>query len=365
MRIVRYYPRAVLGDGGMTAALRHWSEAVAALGEHVVIAFDGGTPPRDSQVEWVDVRHVGPAWLRLPVGLQPVLRGADVMVMQSAWAAHNLRAGAAARNAGVPYVLEPRGAYDPHIVRRRRLLKRVWWRAAERRLVRDALAVHVFFESERAHLEALGCVVPRIVAPNGVVPPTTEHWDGGTGEYLLWVGRFDPEHKGLDLLVKAVAALPPGERPNLRLHGPDRRGGKHQLAELVARLGVEPWVQIGPPVHGPDKDRLMAAAGGFVYPSRWEAFGNAPAEAAALGVPVLATPYPLGRFLAEHDAAIVAEPSPQALADGLLALRGPHAEEIGRNAARVVQQAFRWEDVARSWLEQARTLLLAKPAGPL
>lgn len=365
MRIARYYPRAVLGDGGMTAALRRWSEAVIALGEQVVIAFDGGTPPGGSSVEWVPVRHVGPAWLRLPVGLEQVLRGCDVMVMQSAWAAHNLRAGAVARGAGVPYVLEPRGAYDPHIVRRRALLKRAWWQAAERRLVHDALAVHVFFDSERSHLRALGYPGPEIVVPNGVVPPAQAHWDGGSGGYLLWVGRFDPEHKGLDLLVRAMAALPVSERPPLRLHGPDRRRGRARVASLVSQLGLESWVTLGDPVHGPAKDRLMARAAGFVYPSRWEAFGNAPAEAAALGVPVLTTPYPLGRFLAERDAAIVAEPTPEALAAGLIALRGEHAAELGRNASRVAREAFGWEDVAHSWLEQVRTLLVARSAAPL
>jgi glycosyltransferase involved in cell wall biosynthesis len=364
MRIVRYYPRAVLGDGGMTAALRHWSETAASLGEQVVIAFDGGTPPRDSVVEWVNLRHVGPAAFRLPVGLGGLLRGADVMVMQSGWAAHNLRAGADARKAGIPYVLEPRGAYDPHIVRRKLLLKQAWWRLAEERLVRDALAVHVFFDSERPHLAALGSRGPEIVAPNGVVPPTSERWDGGSGGYVLWVGRFDPEHKGLDLLVRAVAALPPAERPTLRLHGPDRRGGKGRVAGLARRLGVGPWIQIGHSVQGAEKDRLMAQAKAFVYPSRWEAFGNAPAEAAALGVPVLATPYPLGRFLADHDAAIVADASPEALAQGLRAVAGPRAPELGRNAAQVVREAFRWDDVARSWLEQARGLL-AKSAAPL
>ena len=46
------------------------------------------------------------------------------------------------------------------------------------------------------------------------------------GPDVLWLGRFDPTHKGLDLLVDAVRSLAPHERPRVRLHGPDRRGGK-------------------------------------------------------------------------------------------------------------------------------------------
>jgi glycosyltransferase involved in cell wall biosynthesis len=359
VRIVTYHPRAKVGDGGITNSVRKLSAAWAGAGVDAVIAYDGaGEVERTGDgVTWVPVRHVGPPAARQPRHLGGALAGADVLVLNSAWSVPNVVAGAAARRAGVPYVLAPRGAYDPLIVARRRQLKRVWWWLFERHLVRSAAAVHAFFDEQRHDLLALGHDGPVVVAPNGVEVPPGYRWDGGSGGYVLFLGRFDPEHKGLDLLLHAVASLPPERRPTLRLHGPDWRGGKERVRELVEGLDLTGTVRVGPAVYGDDKWRLVTGATGLVYPSRWEGFGNALAEAAALGVPSLATPYPLARSLAERGGCIVVDPTPEGLADGLVRLGRPDAAEVGAKASRYVTEELTWDAVARRWLDGLDRLL--------
>ena len=361
MRIVHYYPRALIGDGGMTGAVRHLSVALSEAGADAVIAYDEGPqPPSDGRVRWAPVRHIGPSRERLPLPaqLEPALRGADLVVLNSAWAAHNVVAGRVARKLGVAYVLAPRGAYEEQIFNRRRPVKRLWWAALEGPLVRRARAMHLFFDAERHIPERLGFTGGVIVAPNGVEAPHDIEWDGGSGGYVLWMGRFDAEHKGIDLLVRAVASLPVAARPQLRLHGPDsRNGGKLAIRELVRELGLDPWVSVRDAVYGREKWETLAAALGFAYPSRWEGFGNSVAEAASIGVPVVVTPYYLGRFLAERDAAILVEASTHGVAVGLQAVAGPGARAIGRNGRRVVEEHITWERVGAAWLTQARDLV--------
>jgi glycosyltransferase involved in cell wall biosynthesis len=94
-----------------------------------------------------------------------------------------------------------------------------------------------------------------------------------------------------------------------------------------------------------------------VYPSRWEGFGNSVAEAVSIGVPTLVTPYPLGRHLASLGGAIIAEPTADALADGLRSLTTPQAAEIGVAGARVIRAEMSWDTVVRSWLAQMEALL--------
>jgi glycosyltransferase involved in cell wall biosynthesis len=352
VRIVTYHPRAKVGDGGITNSVRKLSAAWSRAGVDAVIAFDGdGEVERAADgVTWVPVHHVGPPEARRPRHLGRALTGADVLVLNSAWSVPNVVAGAAARRAHVPYVLAPRGAYDPLIVARRRHVKRLWWWLLERRLVRSAAALHVFFDEQRRDLLDLGHDGPVIVAPNGVEVPATCRWDGGSGGYVLFLGRFDPEHKGLDLLLRAVASLPPERRPALRLHGPDWRGGKDRVRALVDQLDLATSVTVGDAVYGDDKWQLLAAAAGLVYPSRWEGFGNSLAEAAALGVPTLATPYPLARFLGDRGGCLVVEASAEALADGLVRLQQPDAAAVGRTAARIVTDELTWDAVAQRWL---------------
>jgi glycosyltransferase involved in cell wall biosynthesis len=359
MRIVRYHPRALVGDGGMTGAVRAWSAALVRAGASVTVAYEHGVEPPLSTdgVRWAPVRHKGGSAAKVPTGLGAVLRQADLLVLHSGWTLYNVRAASVARRLGVPYLLEPRGAYDPHIVRRKRFLKKAWWISMERELVSRARAIHVFFEPERAHLQALGYTGEVVVASNGAYPPNGTTWDGGSGGYVLWLGRFDPEHKGLDLLLEGLRVLPPDDRPHLRVQGPDWRGKKGLVRRMVSRLGLERWVTVGEAAYGHDKRALLSRARGFVYPSRWDACPNSVLEAVSIGLPTLVTPYPLGRYLAVREGALLAEPTPGSLADGLRRLVAPDASEAGRMGSQLVAEELSWDRVARSWLEQVEALL--------
>lgn len=338
----------------MTLAIHRLSQSMHACGAETRIICDAGSKPTPAGdgVSWRSIQHRRIAGRAFPDSgqLAQALRGSDVLILNSAWTLHNVAAAAVARRLGVPYIVAPRGAYDPRIRRRHRLAKDVWWMASERRLLRRSLAVHVFFESERANLERLGYGGKVIVAPNGVDVPSDICWDGGSERTVLWLGRFDPEHRGLDLLVRALHRTPAMERPRVRLCGPDWRGRKRRVVELVGRLGLEHWVAVGEPIHGREKLELMARSSAFVYPSRWEGFGNSAAEAASVGAPVLVTPYPLGRFLASRGAAVMAEPTVAGLAAGLMTVLAPNSSDVGARARVVVAERFNWDTVAREWL---------------
>jgi glycosyltransferase involved in cell wall biosynthesis len=353
MRIVFYYPRAVVGDGGMTGAVRRLAHGLATSGLEVSIAFgEGDSRDRDPAVVWEQIDHVGVRRARVPLKLREVFEGADLAIFHSAWVVHNVAAGAVARRANVPYILAPRGAYDPHIVRRKRLFKLAWWVAFERSLVQGARAMHLFFDSERDDMQNLGYTGPWLVAPNGVEPPEGVRWDGGSGGYVLWMGRFDPEHKGLDLLLHGVAQMGPGSRPILRLVGPDWRGRKKAVAALIGRLGLGAEVTIEAPVYGREKWDLLAAASGLVYPSRWEGFGNSVAEAVSVGVPTLTTTYPLGRYLASKGGAFLSDPSPASLAAGLDRLVSSEAPAVSERGSAFVNSDMSWGNVTAVWRRQ-------------
>lgn len=357
LRVLLYYPRARAGDGGMTHAVRSLADELTCLGTQVTIVFDGGEiGPTNDGIRWIGLRHVGRRFLRFPLGLSDAFKDADVVVLHSAWTSENVRAAAVARRLSLPYVLAPRGSYDPMIVRRKRLLKQSWFALFERTLIKRARAIHVFFDSEAAHLRSLGYRGEFVVAPNGVRTPDGRAWDGGSGGYLLWLGRFDPEHKGLDILLDAMARIPVAQRTPLRLHGPDWRERKGAVRHRIAELGLESSVTVGDPVYEDEKWRLLERAAGFVYPSRWEAFGNSPAEAVAMGVPTLVTPYPLGRHLSDNGAAFVAAATPESLADGLKRLTSSDAARVAANGARFVRSELTWGACARAWLQQLEAL---------
>ena len=122
-RIVHYYPDA-MGHSGVTFALWSWARAQAAAGAEVSI-LHADRPAVRADVPFVShdtcpgltaqtVAHAGRRrWSRHPVGLERHLGEHDLLVLHEGWVANNLVAAAAARRAGVPYVVMPHGVYEP------------------------------------------------------------------------------------------------------------------------------------------------------------------------------------------------------------------------------------------------------------
>lgn len=301
-----------------------------------------------------------------PGTLRPHLRRADVLVVHGGWSLDTLAAAREARSMGIPYVVTAHGVYYPQVFERRKVwLKHRWWTAFERPHLDRALAVHLFFAPEVDDLRRRSVASPVVLAPNGFDAPGSLRWSPAGEPYLLWLGRFDPHHKGLDLLLQAVRRLPNDERPRIRLVGVDWHGKRATVKDMVERLGVSRHVSLERPVYGEEKWKLLQESRGFVYPSRWDASPIAVLEAASIGVPLLLTRFHVASFLGERGAAFQVDPSPEGLADGLLRILEPGAEEVGRRAAQVVADELSWERVAVSWRDQVGALLEGERRRPM
>jgi len=359
LKLAHYYPRAWIGDGGCSSAVRGWASALAETGADVTVVCDGnGAPPTTADVRWLATQHRGWGRMRAPIDLERFLKGRDVLVLHSGWAYHNVRAARSAARVQVPYVLTPHGAYDPNIFKRGRTLKRLWWTLFEHHLVTGARAIHVFFDEQRDELRQLGYTGPVIVVPSGLTVADCP-MQPGRSQFLLWMGRFDIEIKGIDLLLRALASLPPSVRPQARLHGPDWRGGKSRAWQLVRELGIDDYVQIGPPLYGPEKWAALRSCGLFIFPSRWEGQGLMALEAAAAAAPLVVTSTTsVGRQLAAAQAAVLVEPTVESIETGIakaysLSNRG----ELGSRASQFVRDKFSWPALAQSYGQQLTELL--------
>lgn len=353
IRIVQLYPFGLRDIGGVASSFRLWAEGLAATGTEVIAVTAGGPRPPATEAQWVDLafRRRGP--VVAPVRLAETLRSGDVLVLHSAWSFTNALAARTARRAGIPYVVVPHGGYAPSVVKRRGGLKRSWATAIERPMLRGAAAVQVFFEEEIDHLRALGYRGAVIVAPNGIDPPPVEQRkrDG----YLLWWGRLDVEHKGIDLLVEAVAR---SGSARLVMHGVGSPAEGAVVADLIGASGAADRISLRGPVRGDDKWDALAGAAAFAFPSRWDAHSIAVMEAAAAGIPVVATDTTIvAHHLARADAAICVSPNPDSLAAGIDRALSPEGDAIGARARTLARDRFAPERVAVGFLEQLRALL--------
>ena len=118
-RIVHYYP-AAMGNSGVSFALWSWARAQAAAGFEVCILhapslFTGADVNFVSKqccdgLTTMTVPHRGSHRLtRRPSFLGRLLGKDDLLVLHEGWTTNNLIAAAAARHAGVPYMVMPHG----------------------------------------------------------------------------------------------------------------------------------------------------------------------------------------------------------------------------------------------------------------
>ena len=351
-RIVHYYPDA-LGSSGVTSALWAWARAQAANGHEVTVLHTGIGSSNDRPAfvktqgdglpESRPVPHRGRhRHLRHPIGLGRWLGKNDLLVLHEGWVPSNAVAAAAARRAGVPYLVVPHGVYDrlwrSYLKPPLRLRMRF-----ERRVLEGAAAVHFFFRSESRDVEDLAPRSALLVAPTGFeLPP--ERWAGGGG-YISWLGRIDPYAKGLDLLADAMALLPSAERPRVWIRGYGYKDGLQRLRQDIRRRGVDGSIEIGPPCAGAEKQTFLRNATGYVHPSRWECHSIALLENLSLGVPSIASSaIHIAPHLAEAGAALLSAPRAEPLAEALLALAsGP--DGMGERGRRFVAEGFAWPNV--------------------
>ena len=299
--------------GGPPRSVSNLCEGLAALG-HAVTVFTTNaglesdtTLPLGTPVQrnGVTVTYFPARLSRLGITSPDLERAAqtrvgefDLVHLCGAWQPANPAAARAARRAGVPYCVSPRGMLQRYSFTQKAWKKWVWYYLYERGLLRRAAAIHCTSELEDREMARFGLSTPRFRVPN-VIP--TQSWrrnlDAGqafraaqgvaTGELLLlYAGRLHHK-KGLELLPGVCAEVSRTRTARVVFVGPDEDGTRERLLAGFSAEGCAERVSFTGPVDTTHLTAAYSAADAFVFPSRDENFGNVAVEALACGCPVV------------------------------------------------------------------------------
>ena len=333
---------------------------------HEPVVIDGAT------CLFHDVLALGGRW-----GLSPSLArtlgrlagGCDLVHIHWLYNFSSIAAAHAARRAGVPFVVQPRGSLDPHLFRKNRLLKRLYLATVGRPLLADAAAVIFTAEQERV-LAAVRSGRPEWVVPVGLDAPRFDNlpppgtfraaFPAITGPYLFFLGRLSAQ-KGLDLLLPAFARLLRA-RPDLWLvlAGPDYRGYAAEVRAMARESGVEHRVVLPGLLRHEAKLAAFVDAELFVLPSHAENFGVVITEALACGLPVLISDQVnIHRELAAAGMATVVQCTVDSVTSGIEAAL-PDDEGRRRMAARgpaFVRAHYTWDTIVPMVIERYQQVI--------
>ena len=250
-------------------------------------------------------------------------------------------AGRAARRMGIPYVVTAHGSdvpgHNPQGYDRALALLRPFWKRVVRGAARTVAPSEYLLGRIR---RAAGGPLRAVRIANGV-DPSRFATDVPEERSVLFVGRLIMI-KGVEVLIRAAAALPDGWRVDIVGDGPLA----DPLAALARELGVDARV------HGRlGGDALLeryARAAVFALPSWVENFSMVLLEAMAAGKAIVALDAGGNREVLGEHARLVAPGDPDAFGRALAELAGSEEArlELGRAARRRVEEELSIEAVA-------------------
>jgi len=299
----------------------------------------------------------------------------DIVHIHGIWQFPDWAAAAAARRAGVPYVITPHGSLQPARLRKSSLKKRVSAVLADRAMLNQASCLHATAADESDAFRRYGYRGPIAMIPNGITQPVpigSDHRErlvaAFRGEFpetkgrrlLLFLSRIEPI-KGVTTLARAWAECA-RQFPDWHLVvvGPDERSHLQDVLTILRDGGVLDRTTITGPLYGDRKTAAYLASELFVLPTISENFGLVIGEALAHRLPVITTTGAPWSGIIDHDCGWWITPSQDALAGTLReALPLTRAELVakGDRGAAWIAADFTWTSESRLLLQTYEWLL--------
>jgi len=173
---------------------------------------------------------------------------------------------------------------------------------------------------------------------------------------LLFMGRLDPLHKGLDLLIKSMGQLKE-VNVELTLIGPlFTNEGQNYLYDLIKSLNLTKTVIIKAAVYKQEeKEALYASHHVFLHTSRWEGMPTGVIEALSYGMPVLVSEGTnLGDIVKKEQLGWIIDELTQsgiAAAINNIYKNKDRLNEFSENAYTKTPQIFDWNKIAQQYVE--------------
>ena len=385
MKILHVAPiRPTLGATGPSHSVRGLATAQAQVGLEVGLLSSFPLPsgskmeetPGVCQLNGLHKEHYNP-WCISKDWIDRIKSGfgtPDIVHFHSSYIPFHTALARQCHKLDWPYMISSRGVLGIKAQKRRRVKKAVANLLFFNSYVANAAAVHALCTREADDIQAAFKTQRFIIAPNGVddylldacgeLPPADlTDFTQGADLVLGFVGRIDMYHKGIDLLLKAIAILNSqsnGLRCKLFVVGPFHRDkDERSFFSTVKSLGLKDDVKLFGPKYGQEKLRYFLACDAFAHPSRFEGMPMSVLEAMALGRPCLVTPETNVADIVCQGGGWQCSLSPESIAETIkniyeqketLQLRGQKSHELMRNR-------FTWKNIAKKMTQEYEKII--------
>jgi glycosyltransferase involved in cell wall biosynthesis len=260
----------------------------------------------------------------------------------------------------IPYVVSPHGGLMKKALSYHSIRKRVSLRIIFNDMLVNASRLHALGSEEALDISELQYAVNISIIPNGIHiidVPRAKCYDEKTLK-LLFLGRIDINHKGIDKLFKAlILAETEISMRNVILNivGPysSSKDKRYVLKMLDINPVLKKIVNVVGPKYGDEKYEELNNCNVFIHTSRYEGMPIAILEAMSIGKACMVTPGTnMVEIIKKSNGGFIAGGEVEQIASTLkkvLALSNSDIEKLGKNAQFWSSNNLGWKNIASSY----------------
>ena len=249
----------------------------------------------------------------------------------------------------IPYLIELHGALSKQNMKVSPIKKFIYKKLFLNHIIKKAKGVIYLNNNELLNSTVVSLNSNNVIIPNGceAVKHTAQH--NNEKLELMFLGRLDREHKGLDIMIPAVKkAYNEGVNLHLSIYG---RGYKGELEWLESEMkGYEGVIDFYGEVFGQKKQKAFLGADILMLTSRYEGFPITILEALSYGVPCIVTPSTnVADIILDDKCGWVADFSVDAIAKAVEESARISVDEMRQMSENCLHTAgeFSWEKIAK------------------
>lgn len=275
----------------------------------------------------------------------------DIVVFHECYRIEYLQIGQNLRKNSIPYIILPHGELGKAAQKKKRLKKAVANFLLFNDFIKHSCAIQCLskIEYDNTHFGRF-----KFIGSNGICVPQKRKINFNSyGTKFTYIGRLDAYHKGLDLMITAVAKSADFMRQNnckLEIFGPDVKGRFEHIKQLINQAHVNDIIRLHQQITGEEKVAKLLETDVFIQTSRFEGMPLGILEAMSYGIPCLVTEgTTLGEIIKKHGAGWCTENNVESIASTIeraCVEKGSYSK-MSNNAIATVKSFFSWEIVAK------------------
>lgn len=286
----------------------------------------------------------------------------DLIHIHGVYNIDNIMIAKLAYKMGIPYVITTHGNLMEHSLQHSKIKKKLALFLFIKRFLRNAESIHALSNQEEKDIKKIFKHKNISIIPNGIELLKEKDQLKNTIKNdkfsLLFIGRIDVHHKGIDILIDSLLSLTEKGRGKYELYlvGPydgnfDEEYIKNKIKENSSLKNI---IKIEGPKYGDDKEKYYEKCDLFVHTSRYEGMPIAVLEAIAHGLPILITPETnLADIVNQSENGFITSTEINKVTNSLTEiseLTKADLKGLGLNGKRWATSNLSWEKISKEYL---------------